>query len=393
MPFPASRARFGGADKKGPTFPAGVTRLGEHFTLSAHAWSRDRSLLACAFGGPEIEIYNSKFELQKTLDAHLAPVTGLAWAHDTNRLLSVSEDRNGYVWTLKGAGARTDWAPQLVVLRLNRAATCCVWSPDGTMFAVGSSEALFCLCTYNSRQDWWKCDHHRLDGGKVQGTCLGIAWSPDGSQIATVWSGGQVRYSPLANLQVKGRGRAGSGGPGAKVHMVRARTAQLWCHDCAYSPEGTYLAVFSHDNTVLFIHTQDPGSKWTNRVRIPSLPVTCGVWLSDTQLVVGGFDGVLAIISSGTGDDGPAKFIFSGWVEALPKLVKPSAADIAASKRPGAVPSWRNRPLTTKHQGRITSMQPITSPQGGITGVSSTCSAGFLVHWTLAQLKPKVGRT
>ena len=38
------------------------------------------------------------------------------------------QDRNAYVWTLQGNGT---WAPTLVILRINRAATCVKWSPLG----------------------------------------------------------------------------------------------------------------------------------------------------------------------------------------------------------------------------------------------------------------------
>lgn len=40
------------------------------------------------------------------------------------QLLSVSHDRNAFVWEQKGAS----WEPVLVVLRLNRAALCGTWS-------------------------------------------------------------------------------------------------------------------------------------------------------------------------------------------------------------------------------------------------------------------------
>ena len=38
------------------------------------------------------------------------------------------QDRNAYVWTQEKGG---DWKPHLVILRINRAATCVCWSPEG----------------------------------------------------------------------------------------------------------------------------------------------------------------------------------------------------------------------------------------------------------------------
>ena len=39
----------------------------------------------------------------------------------------IYKDKNAYVWKLDDKS----WKPELVVLRINRAATCCKWSPNG----------------------------------------------------------------------------------------------------------------------------------------------------------------------------------------------------------------------------------------------------------------------
>jgi hypothetical protein len=39
----------------------------------------------------------------------------------------LNQDRNAYVWTQEG----DEWKPHLVILRINRAATCVRWSPEG----------------------------------------------------------------------------------------------------------------------------------------------------------------------------------------------------------------------------------------------------------------------
>ena len=43
------------------------------------------------------------------------------------------QDRNAYVWTFDGS----KWEPVLVILRINRAATCVKWSPQENKFAIG----------------------------------------------------------------------------------------------------------------------------------------------------------------------------------------------------------------------------------------------------------------
>jgi len=62
-------------------------------------------------------------------------ITAISWAPQTNRIVTCSQDRNAYVWTPTATG---EWKPALVLLRINRAATCVKWSPREDKFAVGS---------------------------------------------------------------------------------------------------------------------------------------------------------------------------------------------------------------------------------------------------------------
>lgn len=63
------------------------------------------------------------------LSEHSLPVTGLDWAPRTNRIVSCSQDKDAFVWTPDGPS----WKPELVLVRLNRAATCVQWSPKGSL--------------------------------------------------------------------------------------------------------------------------------------------------------------------------------------------------------------------------------------------------------------------
>jgi actin related protein 2/3 complex subunit 1A/1B len=71
---------------------------------------------------------------------HDKTITAIDWAPNTNRIVTTSQDRNAYVWTRAPdpeTGAQV-WKPTLVLLRINRAATCVRWSPLEDKFAVGS---------------------------------------------------------------------------------------------------------------------------------------------------------------------------------------------------------------------------------------------------------------
>ena len=63
------------------------------------------------------------------------------------------QDRNAYVWTQEGPEQK--WKPTLVLLRINRAATCVKWSPLENKFAVGSGARLISVSSLQT-YDWWQ---------------------------------------------------------------------------------------------------------------------------------------------------------------------------------------------------------------------------------------------
>ncbi len=68
----------------------------------------------------------------------------------SNRIVTCASDRNAYVWTLKDGV----WKPTLVLVRINRAATCVKWSPLENKFALGSGAKLISVCYFEKENDW-----------------------------------------------------------------------------------------------------------------------------------------------------------------------------------------------------------------------------------------------
>lgn len=83
---------------------------------------------------------------------YLITFSGIDWAPKSNRIVSCSSDRNAYVWTLKDGV----WKPTLVLVRINRAATCVKWSPQENKFALGSGARLISVCYFEKENDWWE---------------------------------------------------------------------------------------------------------------------------------------------------------------------------------------------------------------------------------------------
>jgi|GEM_PF-4448545 len=87
--------------------------------------------LALSPNNQEVNIYERSGEGWRDVDVlnqHDLRVTGIDWAPNTNRIVTCAADRNAYVWTQGNDGK---WKPTLVLLRINRAATCVKWSPKG----------------------------------------------------------------------------------------------------------------------------------------------------------------------------------------------------------------------------------------------------------------------
>ncbi len=94
------------------------------------------------------------------LAQHDFVISGVDWCAATNRIVTVSHDRNAFVWNFEpaaggaanagppggaggggGGGAQAGtWKPQVVVLNINRAALDAKWSPDGERAAQRSGK-------------------------------------------------------------------------------------------------------------------------------------------------------------------------------------------------------------------------------------------------------------
>ena len=80
----------------------------------------------------------------------------------------------------------------LVLLRLNRAATCVRWSPLEDKFAVGSGAKCISICYFEEENDWWVSKHIKKG---IKSTVLSIDWHPNNVLLAAGSSDNKVRYS------------------------------------------------------------------------------------------------------------------------------------------------------------------------------------------------------
>ena len=160
--------------------------------ISSHCWSGDGSHLALSLNNNEVQVMKKgtgagKWTTSATLSQHDLEVTGIDWAPKTNRIVTCSSDRNAYVWTLEEDGT---WKHCMVLLRINRAATCAKWSPEENKFAVGSGARLIAVCYHDTNDNWWVSKHIKRP---IRSKIVCLDWHPNNCLLAAGSTGFKVR--------------------------------------------------------------------------------------------------------------------------------------------------------------------------------------------------------
>jgi actin related protein 2/3 complex subunit 1A/1B len=170
---------------------------------------------------------------------HSQLVTGIDWAPTTNRIVTCSQDRNGYVWSFNSK--TNEWDPSQVLLRMNRGATCVRWSPNETKFAVASSAKLVSVCYFDKDNDWWVSKHLKKP---IRSTVLSLDWHPNSVLIAC---GGSDNRARVYSAFIKGLDSKPSPSPWGErlpfgtVCADVATESGGWVHDIAFTPSGNAI--------------------------------------------------------------------------------------------------------------------------------------------------------
>jgi WD40 repeat protein len=99
---------------------------GRPLPATCHAWNRDLSQIAFCPNSSTIRIHSvgkdgKLGELVQELVDHDKVVTSLSWGAANNRLVSCSQDRNAFVWSLDSSSGK--FVPELVALRVKNSCT------------------------------------------------------------------------------------------------------------------------------------------------------------------------------------------------------------------------------------------------------------------------------
>jgi len=324
---------------------------------------------------------NGGYTLEHTLKQHDSLVTGIDWAPNTNRIVTCSQDRNAYVFTFQ----ENVWKPELVILRLDRAATCVKWSPNEDKFAVGTGAKAISVCYYEDDHKWWVSKHIRGDKSNISSTINCVAWHPNNILLAAGGTDSTVRVFSTFTKGIDSRNSVSAGTafgaklPWSKLLAEFPSASGAWIHDMAFSPSGNQLAWVTHDSSVHFLACSTEAHS-VQVVNTPGLPFQTLVWAGENTLVVAGHDCNPAylqggagryqfkgLLDKGTGAGAQNKSVARTW-QARSGLGSTNTADISND-------------LPTTHQNAVTQLRSF-SP----TSFSSVGNDGQICIWTYAKL-------
>eukprot|EP01089_Gocevia_fonbrunei_P013414 TRINITY_DN3443_c0_g1_i1.p1 TRINITY_DN3443_c0_g1~~TRINITY_DN3443_c0_g1_i1.p1 ORF type:complete len:359 (+),score=104.50 TRINITY_DN3443_c0_g1_i1:82-1158(+) len=348
--------------------------------VTAHAWNKDKSLLAFCPDNNEVHIYKKAgtgYALETILTEHDQVVTGIDWAPNSNRIVTCSQDRNAYVWKFEGG----KWQPTLVILRINRAATAVKWSPNETKFAVASGAKTVSICYFESENDWWISKHVK----KHKSTVLSVAWHPNSIFLATGSSDFKTRIFSAFVKGVDKRPDDASNPWGAKTgtfgNLLSEFSAGGWVHSVSWSPSGTVLAYVAHDSTISVVEVASGNSQTLSLTYLPFRTVE---YVGDDQIVAAGHDCNPMLFAGGVGS---LKFV-KKLDEAVASKAGPQGSAASATRQ-----LWADKvdkgadsvstTLATKHQNAISSIGIFAAAGSKVSQFTTSGVDGKLVLWKL----------
>nr|CAG4646243.1 EOG090X05RK [Macrothrix elegans] len=357
--------------------------------ITCHAWNRDRTKLALSPSSPEVHIYKlerGEWKIEEILDEHDLKVTGIDWAPKTNRLVTCSADRNAYVWTQSDDGR---WKPTLVLLRINRAATCVSWSPFENKFAVGSGARLVSVCYFEKENDWWVSKHIKKP---IRSTVTCLDWHPNNVLLAAGSTDFKVRVFSAYIKEIEERPASTSWGSKMPLAQLMAEFSNSatggggWVHSVSFSFSGDRLAWVGHDSSISVVDAIKGLA--VSVIRTDYLPFLKCLWLSENSVVAAGHGCCPMLFEI----DGDSKIRYCGKLDAS---LKKETSGISAMKKfqsldRQARTEISDTSLDTLHQNAITSLCLHTGNKASATRFSTAGVDGLVAIWDFKNVESTI---
>lgn len=298
----------------------------------------------------------------------------MSWAPKTNRLLSASQDRNAYVWTLEGG----QWKPVLVILRINRAATHCQWSPEENKFAVASGSKLISVCYFEKDNDWWVSKHIK----KFKSTVTHVDWHPNNVLLVAGSTDFKCR---VVGAQIKEVDKGSSAAPFKSCafgEVLAEMDCGGWVQSARWSPSGNRIVYVGQDSSIYFADVSS-GSPNVTSLKTSDLPFRDVLFLGEDNIVAAGHDctpvqfrwGKLV----GKVDKGEAKTGAPAGAAGAKKSEAFSKFQSAVDKGTNAV---EETIIGTKHQNCITYLCAYKKSGANVSEFSTSGLDGTLIIWS-----------
>lgn len=233
--------------------------------------------------------------LLDVLKKHDLRVMGIDWAPHTNRIVTCAVDRNAYVWT---QGNDDKWKPTLVLLRINRGATCVKWSPLENKIAVGSGARLISICYFESENDWWVSKHIKKP---IRSTITSLDWHPNNVLIVAGSTDYKARVFSAYIKDIESQPLPTPWGIRMPMGQLMAEFKNSkhgggWVNSVSFSPDGSKICWVGHDSA---INIADANNNNTVVVKLKTefLPFLSCLWISAKSVVVAGHSCIPIIYS------------------------------------------------------------------------------------------------
>lgn len=351
--------------------------------IGCHAWNANRSQLALSPNDHTVSIYEAKggeYTKTHTLSEHANRVCGVDWAPKSNKIVTCGQDRNAYVWKLEGK----EWKPTLVILRINRAATCVKWSPDERKFAIGSGARNISVCHFEEENDWWVAEHIKKP---IRSTVLSVDWHPNSILLA---AGSTDFKARVFSGYVKGFDEKPSATTWGKKMTFAELMAEFgtglggggWVHDVAFSASGEQLAFAAHDSSITVVDSANNNA--IHRLETVGLPFRSLTWVTSASIVAVGYDYVpfaFSFTGSALENKGKIDVPEKKAVKATSALAKFSTLD----KQGRGLEEAADQDIESTHQNVIGQVSIHTGTRANASIIATTSMDGYLVLWDLKK--------